>query len=46
LGSAKTADVEIRWPNGVWEKFANIESDRLVTIKEGIGIVPNAGWGK
>src|SRR6184192_3125083 len=44
LGSAIKADIRVRWPNGIWQTLAEIPADRLVTIKEGIGIVPNAGW--
>src|SRR6266566_2689911 len=44
LGSAIKAEIRVRWPNGIWQTLAEIPADRLVTIKEGIGIVPNAGW--
>lgn len=39
LGAAKTADLEVRWPNGGMERFPGVESNRLVTIREGAGIV-------
>ena len=39
LGQAATADLEVRWPNGAVEKFAKIPADRLITIREGEGIV-------
>ncbi len=38
LGQAKTAGLEIRWPNGGVEKVDAVESNRLVYIKEGEGI--------
>lgn len=38
LGQAKTADLEIHWPNGDIEKLSSVESNRLVHIKEGQGI--------
>ena len=41
LGSAQTVDLDIRWPNGNVEKIANAPVDRLLTIKEGAGIVKN-----
>jgi len=39
LGSERSADLEIRWPNGGSERIARVEADRLVTIREGSGIV-------
>jgi hypothetical protein len=39
LGKAIQADLEIRWPNGGIETVAKVAADRLVTIKEGSGIV-------
>jgi hypothetical protein len=39
LGAAMSADLEIRWPNGAVEKVAGVAADRLVTIKEGAGVV-------
>ncbi len=39
LGSAASAGIEIRWPNGAVESFANVAADRLVVFKEGAGIV-------
>lgn len=39
LGSATSADLTVRWTNGAVEKFQNISADRLITIKEGSGIV-------
>jgi hypothetical protein len=39
LGAAKTADLEIRWPNGRSDSFKDVPAGRLVTIREGEGIV-------
>ncbi len=39
LGPELTADLEIRWPNGGFERLPAVACDRLVTIKEGAGIV-------
>ena len=39
LGKEKSADLEIRWPNGQVEKLADIAGDRLVTVREGAGVV-------
>jgi hypothetical protein len=46
LGTSLTADIDIRWPSGGTEKFPNIRSDQLITIREGHGVVPNRGWSK
>jgi hypothetical protein len=39
LGPATTADLEIRWPQGQTETIPAVAADRLVTIKEGSGII-------
>jgi hypothetical protein len=39
LGSATVADLEVRWPTGVKEKFTGVAADHLVTIVEGKGIL-------
>jgi enediyne biosynthesis protein E4 len=39
LGTASSADLEIRWPSGLLERVKGIAADRLVTIREGAGIV-------
>jgi enediyne biosynthesis protein E4 len=39
LGGALTADLEIRWPSGVAEAIGNLPADRLITIREGEGVV-------
>ena len=39
LGAETSADLEIRWPNGVTEKIAGIAADRLVVIEEGAGVI-------
>ena len=46
LGSAMSAEVEIRWPNGSKEVHSNISCDQLLTVREGTGIVPGLGWPK
>lgn len=40
LGKATTADIEVYWPAGGVEKFPAQAADRLITIREGKGIVP------
>jgi hypothetical protein len=39
LGLNKTADVQIRWPDGKLESFPQLRANQLVTIKEGQGII-------
>jgi hypothetical protein len=39
LGSATKASLEIRWPNGDYEKIAEVAADRLVVIREGSGVI-------
>jgi len=39
LGAETTADLEIWWPNGGKETLKQVAADRLVTIREGEGIV-------
>ncbi|MBC8166834.1 MAG: ASPIC/UnbV domain-containing protein, partial [Bryobacteraceae bacterium] len=43
LGAATTADLVIRWPNGATQNIAAFAADRIVTIREGTGIVSAAG---
>jgi enediyne biosynthesis protein E4 len=39
LGPATSADLDIRWPNGNKERVQNVPAGRLVTIREGAGMV-------
>ena len=39
LGPATEASVEIRWPNGNGEAIGKVAANRLITVKEGAGIV-------
>jgi hypothetical protein len=40
LGAATAADIEVHWPLGAVEKYPAQAANRLVTIREGHGIVP------
>jgi hypothetical protein len=40
LGGETSADIEVRWPSGAVEKYPAQAANRLVTIREGHGIVP------
>ena len=46
LGSETTANVEIRWPSGLQEKFNAVPIDVLIVAKEGAGISPKVDWSK
>ena len=39
LGTARFADVTIRWPSGATEQLPRVEADHLVVIREGAGIL-------
>jgi hypothetical protein len=39
LGSAATASLEIRWPNGAVEKIAEVAAGQLVVVREGSGVI-------
>jgi hypothetical protein len=39
LGTASTASMDIRWPNGNSETILKIAADQLVVVREGAGIV-------
>ena len=42
LGKATTADaIEIRWPSGLMQRFENVMGNRVVRIRESIGIMKN-----
>lgn len=38
LGIATTADIEVRWPLGLVEKFTKVAADQVVFLTEGSGI--------
>jgi hypothetical protein len=46
LGAAAFVDLEVHWPNGLLESFKHIPANQLITLREGVGIVPNRGWSK
>jgi hypothetical protein len=39
LGQATRADVEIHWPSGLVQHLENVPANRIVKIREGIGIM-------
>ncbi len=46
LGTSASADIEIFWPSGLHERYKGMSANRLLTIREGVGIVPNRGWSR
>ena len=46
LGQAKSVGVKIRWPNGDWQSLPDVSMNRLITVKEGVGIAHSLGWPK
>ncbi len=44
LGATSAVDIDIFWPSSAHQQLHDISANQLVTIKEGVGIVPNAGW--
>jgi len=46
LGTATSVDLDVYWPNGLHQVVKPISPNQLVTIKEGVGIVPSSGWSK
>jgi enediyne biosynthesis protein E4 len=46
LGAATEVDVDVYWPSGLHEVFKKISINRLITIREGAGLIPNKGWAR
>jgi hypothetical protein len=46
LGNSTSADIDVYWPSGLHETLKQIPTNRLITIKEAVGPVPNRGWAK
>jgi enediyne biosynthesis protein E4 len=40
LGKAVTAALEVEWPSGTRQQFANVAADQFLTIDEARGILP------
>ena len=41
LGQRKSVEsLEITWPSGVVDKLANLPINQIITVKEGVGIIP------
>jgi enediyne biosynthesis protein E4 len=46
LGAVKLVDIDVYWPNGLHESYKQVETNQLVTFREGAGRVANKGWAK
>jgi hypothetical protein len=44
MGSCRLADIDVYWPNGRHDTLKGITGNQLITIKEGVGLVPMRGW--
>jgi enediyne biosynthesis protein E4 len=44
LGAETSVKIEVRWTNGGMQSFQTVGVDRLVTIREGAGIVSEVPW--
>jgi hypothetical protein len=44
MGSCRVADLDIYWPNGRHDRYTHVAANQLVTIKEGVGVIPSRGW--
>jgi hypothetical protein len=44
LGAAVQADLVVRWTNGLSESFTAVDANRMLTIREGSGIVRSEKW--
>ena len=46
LGAAEKANLDIRWPNGATERIQNVPAGRIITIREGSGIIKSELFSK
>jgi enediyne biosynthesis protein E4 len=46
LGAETTASLEIHWPNGRVERISQVESNQLLVIREGSGVIAKQTFGK
>jgi hypothetical protein len=46
LGNYTAVDLDVHWPSGLVESFKHLPVNQLITVKEGIGPVPNRGWSR
>ena len=46
LGNISIVDIEIFWPSNGRQTLSRVAANSLITVKEGSGIVANAGWSR
>jgi hypothetical protein len=46
LGNNTLASVEGPWPSGLVEGFKHLPINQRITLREGVGVVPNQLWAK
>src|SRR6266516_2957418 len=44
LGRATAANIDIYWPNGLHETLTRVAANQLITVREGVGVVPGKAW--
>ncbi len=44
LGQFTAADVDIHWPNGLRETLKRVAANRLITVREGAGVIGSTAW--
>ncbi|PYT95300.1 MAG: RNA-binding protein, partial [Acidobacteria bacterium] len=44
LGTSVSVDLEILWPSGLHESYKGMSANQLLTIREGVGVMPNRSW--
>lgn len=45
LGTFKSVDVDVYWPNGLHEHLRDVPANQLLTLREGSGKTETKGWG-
>jgi enediyne biosynthesis protein E4 len=46
LGNNAVVDIDVHWPSGSVESLRHLPVNRLITLREGAGEVPNRGWSR
>ena len=46
LGNNAVVDIDVHWPSGSVESLKHLSVNRLITLREGAGEVPNRGWSR
>ena len=46
LGGSTVADIDVYWPNGAHETYRKLPANQLITLREGVGLIPGYEWTK